>query len=108
MCIAGASLVMSLSTGTFHEIWVDFDIADWVIVGYGVVTVATFVLFYTIVTMAGAVYLAQVGYIVTLTGVGWGSWFFGERPSIWLWASVVLVFAGVALVNFSRGRAKKA
>jgi drug/metabolite transporter (DMT)-like permease len=105
---AGASLVMSLSTGTFHEIWVDFDIADWVIVGYGVVTVATFVLFYTIVTMAGAVYLAQVGYIVTLTGVGWGAWFFGERPSIWLWASVVLVFAGVALVNFSRGRAKKA
>lgn len=104
---AASSLVMALSTGTFHEIWIEFDAADWVIVGYGVVTVATFVLFYTIVSMAGAVYLAQVGYIVTLTGVGWGALFFGESPSIWLWASVVLVFAGVALVNFSRGRAEK-
>jgi drug/metabolite transporter (DMT)-like permease len=105
---AATSLVMALSTGTFHEIWVEFDIADWVIVGYGVVTVATFVLFYTIVSMAGAVYLAQVGYIVTLTGVGWGAWFFGERPSVWLWASVVLVFAGVALVNYSRSRKRDA
>lgn len=101
---AATSLIMALTTGSFHEIWIDFDIVDWVIVGYGVVTVATFVLFYTIVTMAGAVYLAQVGYIVTLTGVGWGAWFFGERPSVWLWASVLLVFAGVALVNFSRGK----
>ena len=72
------------------------------------VAVATYILYYTVIKIAGAVYLAQVGYIVTLTGVGWGAWFFGERPSIWLWASVVLVFAGVALVNFSRGRAKKA
>lgn len=101
---AATSLIMALATGSFHDIWVDFDIVDWVIVGYGVVTVATFVLFYTIVTMAGAVYLAQVGYVVTLTGVGWGAWFFGEQPSVWLWVSVVLVFAGVALVNFTRGK----
>jgi len=109
MCVAAAtSLVMALTTGSFHEIWVDFDVTDWVIVGYGVVTVVTFVLFYTVVTMAGAVYLAQVGYITTLTGVGWGVWFFGERPSVWLWASVVLVFAGVALVNFSRAKTARA
>lgn len=101
---AATSLVMALGSGTFHPIWDNFDTPDWVIVGYGVVTVATFVLFYTVVSLAGAVYLAQVGYIVVLTGVGWGALFFGERPSVWLWASIVLVMAGVALVNFARDR----
>jgi len=98
---------MALSTGSFHEIWIDFDAPDYVIVGYGMVTVATFVLFYTIVSLAGAVYLAQVGYIVVLSGVGWGALFFGERPSVWLWVAVVLVFAGVALVNVSRDKTPK-
>jgi drug/metabolite transporter (DMT)-like permease len=108
MCVAAiSSLVMALTTGSFHEIWVDFDVTDWVIVGYGMVTVLTFVLFYTVVSMAGAVYLAQVGYIVTLSGVGWGAWFFDERPSVWLWASVLLVFTGVALVNFSRAKSAR-
>jgi drug/metabolite transporter (DMT)-like permease len=101
------SFVMALSTGTFHEIWIDFDTPDFVIVGYGLITVATFVLFYTVVSLAGAVYLAQVGYIVVLSGVGWGALFFGERPSVWLWAAVVLVFSGVALVNFSRAKPTK-
>lgn len=102
---AATSLVMSLATGTFHPIWKDFGSADAVIVGFGLVTVATFVLFYTVVSLAGAVYLAQVGYITVVTGVGWGALFFGERPSVWLWLAIVLVFGGVALVNFSRGRA---
>ena len=102
---AGTTFVMALSTNSFHQIWNGFDVVDGVIVAYGMMTVATFVLFYTIVSMAGAVYLAQVGYVVTLTGVGWGALFFGERPSVWLWVSVVLVFAGVALVNFSREKA---
>ena len=104
---AATSLLMALSTGSFHEIWIDFDAPDYVIVGYGMVTVATFVLFYTIVSLAGAVYLAQVGYIVVLSGVGWGALFFGERPSVWLWVAVVLVFAGVALVNVSRDKTPK-
>jgi drug/metabolite transporter (DMT)-like permease len=101
------SFVMALATGTFHEIWIDFDTPDFVIVGYGLITVATFILFYTVVSLAGAVYLAQVGYIVVLSGVGWGALFFGERPSVWLWVAVVLVFAGVALVNFSRAKPPK-
>ncbi|MBO6783344.1 MAG: DMT family transporter [Alphaproteobacteria bacterium] len=103
---AATSLVLAIPTGTFHPIWDGFGPEDWVILAYGVVTVATFVLFYTVVSLAGAVYLAQVGYVVVLTGIGWGALFYGERPSVWLWASVVLVFAGVALVNFSRGRAE--
>ena len=52
--------------------------------------------------MAGAVYLGQVGYLVTLFGVLWGVLFFGETPSAWLWVAVVLVATGVALVNLGK------
>lgn len=98
---AGA-LVAALFTGQFHPLWAEFAISDWVIVAYGLSTVAAFALFYTIVKIAGAVYLAQVGYLVPLMGVGWGAWFYGETPSVWLWLAMALVFAGLALVNFGK------
>jgi drug/metabolite transporter (DMT)-like permease len=103
---AGGALVGALVTGQFHAIWDGFGVSDGVIVFYGFATVAAFALFYTIVKIAGAVYLAQVGYLVPLMGVGWGAWFYGEEPSVWLWVAMALAFAGVGFVNFGkRGKA---
>jgi drug/metabolite transporter (DMT)-like permease len=96
------ALVVAFLTGTFHPIWVDFGPSDWVILAYAGTTVCAFALFYTIVKLAGAVYLAQVGYLVPIMGVGWGAWFYGEEPSVWLWLAMGLVFAGVALVNLGK------
>ena len=98
------ALVAALATGSFHPIWRDFSIGDQALVAYGLITVGTFFLYFTVVSLAGAVYLAQVGYITTLMGLGWGAWFYGEEPSAWLWLAVVLVFAGLALVNFGKRR----
>jgi drug/metabolite transporter (DMT)-like permease len=99
-----ASLIAALATGSFHPIWRDFGIGDQALIGYGLVTIVTFFLYFTVVSLSGAVYLAQVGYITTLMGLGWGAWFYGEEPSNWLWLAVVLVFGGVALVNLGKGR----
>lgn len=99
-----ASLIAALATGSFHPIWRDFGIGDQALIGYGLITIFTFILYFTVVSLAGAVYLAQVGYITTLMGLGWGAWFYGEEPSTWLWLAVVLVFGGVALVNIGKGR----
>ncbi len=105
---SSGALVVSLGTGTFHPIWDDFGLSDWVIVAYAGTTVCAFALFYTIVKLAGAVYLAQVGYLVPIMGVGWGAWFYNEEPTIWLLLAMVLVFAGVALVNLGKKPAKAA
>lgn len=99
-----ASLIAALVSGSFHPIWRDFGIGDQALIGYGLVTIVTFFLYFTVVSLSGAVYLAQVGYITTLMGLGWGAWFYGEEPSAWLWLAVVLVFGGVALVNLGKGR----
>ena len=97
----GAGVVGALD-GTFHPIWVDFGTRELTLVAYAVATAVAFLLFYKIVDIAGAVYLGQVGYLVTLFGVGWGVLFFSESTTIWLWAAVLVVGFGVALVNLGK------
>lgn len=99
---ASGALIVAVPTGSFHPIWIDFGVSDWVILLYAGTTVCAFALFYTIVRLAGAVYLAQVGYLVPIMGVGWGAWFYGEEPTVWLWLAMALVFVGVALVNLGK------
>ena len=96
------TLVAALATGSFHPIWRDFGVGSQVLIAFGVMTIGTFFLFFTVVSLAGAVYLAQVGYMTTLLGLGWGALFYGEEPSAWVWLAVVLVFAGLALVNLGQ------
>lgn len=101
---AAGALVASLATDSFHPIWVDPGPEAAMIVAFGVLTMGAFTLYYTIVKMAGAVYLAQIGYLIPLWGVVWGAWFYDEVPSVWLWAAMALIFAGVGLVNFGGRR----
>lgn len=48
---------------------------------------------------AGSVFAAQVSYLVTGTGVLWAMAILGERYSGWVWAALVLMLAGLALVR---------
>ena len=47
-------------------------------------------------------FVAQVAYVVTATALGWGMLFFNERHGPWVLVAVLLIFAGVALVNLRR------
>ncbi|MCU9849675.1 DMT family transporter [Defluviimonas sp. WL0024] len=68
-----------------------------------VVTAAIHALAYAgyvwVVGHGGAVFAAQVAYIVTGTGVLWSMLILGERYSLWVWAALALVFAGLFLVQ---------
>ena len=61
-------------------------------------TVAYLIFFYTIKT-AGPVFASQCSYVVTISGVLWGMVIFSEVHTIWLWLSVVVMMAGLALVT---------
>ncbi len=98
------SIVVALIEDSFHPIWHGFDTREWILLAYALATGLAFLLFYKIVDTAGAVYLGQVGYLVTLFGVAWAVIFFGESTTIWLWVAVVVVGLGVALVNLGKGR----
>jgi drug/metabolite transporter (DMT)-like permease len=52
-----------------------------------------------LVGRAGAVFAAQVAYLVTLFGVGWAMLILGERYSGWVWAAMAVMLGGLALVQ---------
>ncbi len=96
------ALIAGLIDDSFYPAWQSFGHVETVMTFFALATAVAFLLFYAIIIMAGAVYLGQVGYLVTLFGGFWGILFFGEQPSAWLWVAVVLVAAGVALVNLGK------
>lgn len=59
-------------------------------------------LFFELIRMEGPVFMSQVAYIVTITGIIWGMYFFGEQHSPWIWASLIVILAGVTLVTRPR------
>ncbi|MBO6783343.1 MAG: DMT family transporter [Alphaproteobacteria bacterium] len=102
------AVVVALAEDSFHPVWHEIGTAEWLLLGYAIATGLAFLLFYKIVESAGAVYLGQVGYLVTLFGVAWGVLFFGESTTVWLWVAVLVVGTGVALVNLGKGRTESA
>ena len=99
---AGGALIVTLIDGSFHPVWVDFAQREVILFAFSLATAVAFLIFYLIVALAGAVYLGQVGYIVTLAGVGWGVLFFGESVPVWLWVAIAIVAVGVGMVNLGK------
>ncbi len=52
-----------------------------------------------IVGRGGAVFAAQVSYLVTGSAVFWSMILLGERYSLWVWAAIGVVFGGLFLVQ---------
>ncbi len=70
--------------------------------GQIVVSSIAYFIFFEVLRLAGPVFMSFTGYIVTLTGIGWGVLLFGERHSPWVWGAAALIFTGLALVNLRR------
>lgn len=97
-----AMALLGLAHGSLYPAWAAPARTQLLLLAYGAATATAFLLFFAVISRAGAVYLGQVGYLVTLAGIGWGMLIFGERHSSWLWLAVAVIFAGVALVNLGK------
>ena len=71
-------------------------------------TAAATLVWLELVHRAGAVYMSQAGYLVTLVGIALGMVLWGERHSNWIWLALVIIFAGIALVNLRTFRQRSA
>ena len=109
--LAGASVLGVLVTGPaawFAGVFIDprlpWDQAEGAIVGIGLAHALAYVGYVWLVGRAGAVFAAQVAYLVTGFGVLWAWLILSETYSAWIWAALALMFAGLFLVQPRRNQ----
>lgn len=83
-----------------------FGVVEWSILGLGLITMVAYTMFVMTIAIAGPLFASQVGYVVTLAGVFWGIYIFEETHSSWVWASLVIMLVGLALVSPRRTTAE--
>jgi drug/metabolite transporter (DMT)-like permease len=62
-------------------------------------TALAYLLYFRLLARVGGVATSQVGYVVTVSGLGWGFLIFGEVPGWLTLPAAGLIFAGLALVT---------
>ena len=72
---------------------------DWALAAAAGTMALVFYLMIEIIRLAGPVFFTTVNFMIPLTGIGWGVLFFGESHSHWIWLALVLMLAGLFLVN---------
>jgi drug/metabolite transporter (DMT)-like permease len=88
-----------LVTGTFVPLtWPPGEV-DLAMFAMAVINVVAYGLFVHLVGRAGPVFAAQLGYVVTLSGVVWGMAIFAEDHSSWIWGALAVMMVGLALVR---------
>lgn len=102
----GASLMgmvlafpLALVSGSFIDPRLPWGAPDYALILSSVVHVFVYATYVWIVGQAGAVFAAQVSYLVTGFGVLWAMAILGERFSGWVWAALGLMFLGLFLVQ---------
>ena len=53
---------------------------------------------------AGALFFAQLNYVVVAAGIFWASIFFGTALSHWVWAAVAVLVLSLVLINAGTAR----
>ena len=106
IALAGAmqagSLICLLPLGLLRGLHLPIPPAnpgDWAMIGHASFSWIGALLFFEVMRLAGPVFFSQTGFLVTLWGVFWGWLFFGEAHSVWVWAAMVSIFTGLALVT---------
>lgn len=104
--IAGASVVsmlvagpLALRRGVFINPLHPWGLAEAAVVAAAVISLAAYTGYLWLISRAGAVFAAQVSYLVTGFGVLWAMLLLGERFSGWFWAALAVIFAGLFLVQ---------
>ena len=105
--LVGAAISLPLALGSGH--WIDprppWGAPDLALIASSVIHSVVYAGYVWMVGRAGAVFAAQVSYLVTGFGVLWAMALLGERYSGWIWAALAVMFVGLFLVQPRRSSA---
>ena len=95
----GLSAPLALSLGEWISPLPPWRAPDLAILGSATAHAIAYSGYVWLVGRAGAVFAAQVSYLVTGFGIVWAKLILAEAYSSWVWAALVLILAGLALVQ---------
>lgn len=96
------ALLMVLPLTAASGVWVDLAAlgpAEQALIAASVLHVVAYLGLVWLIAQAGPIFAAQIGYIVTLSGVILGIVLLGESHAAFVWLALALMLAGVALVQ---------
>ncbi len=97
-----AALVLApvvMATHSFVPLSWPLEEVELSIIAMAAINVVAYGLFIYLVSSAGPVFASQMAYVVTLSGIVWGIAIFGEQHSLWIWAALAAMMAGLILVT---------
>jgi drug/metabolite transporter (DMT)-like permease len=105
----GASFWLAVAMIVFDQIYWPFAFAhrgDFATIVQIVVMAVSYVTYFELQHRSGPVYLSQISYLITITGVGIGVIVFSEQLTWWIWGALPVMFAGLMLVNARKAQTK--
>ena len=93
------ALPLALATGSFIDPTASWGAPEWALLASSLIHAAVYASYVWMVGRAGPVFAVQVSYLVTGFGVLWAMLMLGERYSVWFWAAMAVILAGVLLVQ---------
>lgn len=93
------ALPLALGSGNFVALDTSWGREEWALMALSVIHALVYSGYVWLVGRAGAVFAAQVSYLVTGFGVVWAMILLSERYSILVWIAMAVILAGVALVQ---------
>jgi Permeases of the drug/metabolite transporter (DMT) superfamily len=96
---AAISAPLALATGQWISPLPPWGLPDLAILGSSTVHAVVYSTYVWLVGRAGAVFAAQVSYLVTGFGVLWAMALLGERYSGFVWVAMAMMFTGLFLVQ---------
>jgi drug/metabolite transporter (DMT)-like permease len=90
---------LALATGSWVDLFTPWQAPEWALLLNSLFHVGAYTGYIWLVGMAGPVFSSQVSYVVTLAGVFFSAMILNEGYSSWVWAALVLMLAGLALVR---------
>ena len=107
--LLGGALIMLPIMLISGDLWVppaQIMLGNYALITAVLINLTIWWMFLEIVRNAGPVFFTPSNYVIVLSSIGWGVVIFGEKPSIFIWGAVVLMFLGVFLVNYGQFKKK--
>ena len=104
--LCGASIVacvLTLPLALWSGHWIDprfpWGAPDIALIGSSLIHGCVYATYFWMVARGGAVFAAQVSYLVTGFGLLWSMIFLGETYSSWIWLALLIIFLGLFIVQ---------